>query len=455
MELEDEAVYRYVAFGELDGLEQTHWKGIRRLPPAHWLRLRWTGDRFELRMGRYWDIDLDREEPIDPEMAAQRFRELFSDSIRLRLRSDVPVGTSLSGGLDSSSIVCQIHAQGSAIGQKAFSARMEIPALDEGRHIEAVLAKTGVEGHGVWPMASEFRELFEPVCWTLEEPFLQTSQYCQYLVMRLASEHGVTVLLDGQGADELLAGYRPYFRVRYADLARRWRWIELERERRAFVRRHGTPFPLSLKSAIAIASRRVDADANPRRALIQWFSSDWAREFESVRPLPSRASGRDALTQRLYSDTFGGPLQQLLRYGDRNSMAWSREVRLPFLDHRLAEFLFSLPVRHKLASGETKVVLRRAVRGLIPDSIADRQDKLGYQAPLPTWMAGELATWVEERLEQARDEFPTLQPDIVDRFRVERTRLSEPTAREVFSVLSFSGTSRAIRQAPVAVAVRT
>ncbi|HEY7543580.1 MAG TPA: asparagine synthase (glutamine-hydrolyzing), partial [Blastocatellia bacterium] len=217
--INDRALYRFIAFQELAGSDRTLWRGVKRLPHAHFLKLRWRGDRFDLTIRRYWDIDLEREENMTLTEAAARLRELFADSIRLRLRSDVPVGSSLSGGLDSSAVVCQIHALGAAGGQKTFSARMEDPALDEGQYIKAVLDQTGIEGHEVWPSSAELERIFPRLCYHLEEPFLSTSQFAQHLVMRLAAEHGVTVLLDGQGADELMAGYKPYFLARYADLA--------------------------------------------------------------------------------------------------------------------------------------------------------------------------------------------------------------------------------------------
>ncbi|HUP23848.1 MAG TPA: asparagine synthase (glutamine-hydrolyzing), partial [Thermoanaerobaculia bacterium] len=249
--LDDRALYRFIRFRELAASDQTLWADVRRLRHAHWLELSWVGDRFTLSTAPYWDVDLDHREELSREEAASRFRELFADSVRLRLRSDVAVGTSLSGGLDSSSVICQIQRLGAAEGQKAFSARMEDPELDEGRHIRRVLQATGIPGYEVWPSAEELERLFSRLCYALEEPFPTTSQFAQHLVMRLASEHGVTVLLDGQGADELLAGYRPYFFTRYLDLASGWRLAALGRELLAFRRRHGQALPLSAKAVAA------------------------------------------------------------------------------------------------------------------------------------------------------------------------------------------------------------
>ena len=339
--IDDRALYRLIAFQEQAGAEQTLWRGVKRLPHAHWLRLSWRGHGFDLTIRRYWDIDLERTEELSLREAATRFQEIFADSVRLRLRADVPVGSSLSGGLDSSAVVCQIHALGAAGGQKTFSARMEEPELDEGHHISAVLGQTGVEGHEVWPSPYELEALFSKLCYHLEEPFFSTSQFAQHLVMRLASQNGVTVLLDGQGADELLAGYQPYYLTRYADLADRWQLPALWHEWRGFRRRHARSFPLGAKPLAArlfpqvyrsVARNGRSASHSPGSNLGQWWDSAWLAEFVDEPPPELPAARRDKLTRKLYADTMRGGLQELLRYGDRNSMAWSREVRQPFLD---------------------------------------------------------------------------------------------------------------------------
>jgi asparagine synthase (glutamine-hydrolysing) len=444
--IDDRALYRFIAFQELAGSEQTLWRGVKRLPHAHYLKLRWQGDRFDLVIRRYWDIDLERTEDLSLKDAAARFLELFADSVRLRLRSDVPVGSSLSGGLDSSAVVCQIHRLGAAAGQKTFSARMEDPALDEGRHIKAVLDQTGIEGHEVWPSADELERVFSRLCYHQEEPFLSTSQFAQHLVMRLAAENGVTVLLDGQGADELLAGYKPYFIARYGDMAERRDLLGLWREWRGFRSRHRRAFPLSTKMLIARVSRTtyrlVQGRGNGSSAAIwpemtEWWDGEWRHEFAGESPSDLPRSHRDKLTRCLYRDAMCGELQELLRYGDRNSMAFSRELRQPFLDHRLAEFVFALPPEHKLFRGETKVVMRYAIRGLVPESIVTRHDKLGYQAPLSLWLEGPLEDWARDRLDSAAETFSgQMISGARERFGLMGRPLSCADSGAVFSILT-------------------
>jgi asparagine synthase (glutamine-hydrolysing) len=455
--LDDRALYRFVAFQELAGSEQTLWRGVKRLPPAHWLRVgEVAGGGFDVAVHRYWDIDLDRIESLPLDAAARQLAELFAESVRLRLRSDVTVGSSLSGGLDSSAVVGQIHALGAAGGQKTFTARMDDPALDEGRYVAAVLERTGIEGHSVWPSPGELVERFPRLCYHLEEPFIQTSQFAQHLVMRLAAENGVTVLLDGQGADELLAGYTPYFRVRYADLAANHRFFELWRERRAFRVHHDREFPLSMRSLATYAAPGVfhalgrRREAHPPRVrsveMASWWDRDWLASFDREEPTPPPRTRRDALTRRLYEDTMGGELQELLRYGDRNSMAWSREVRQPFLDHRIAELLFALPPEYKLRGAETKVVFREAIRPLVPRAVLDRRDKLGYQAPLSAWLQGPLRDWTSDGLEQAEHDFGgRLATAARARFGAMADSLNEVVARPIFSLLTLAESSRALR----------
>jgi asparagine synthase (glutamine-hydrolysing) len=452
--LDDRALYRYLAFQELAGSEPTLFRGVKRLPPAHYLRLSWQGGVFDFAVKRYWDIDLERTASVSLEEAAGRFRELFADSVRLRLRADVPVGSSLSGGLDSSAVVCQIHALGAAGGQKTFSARMDDPALDEGSHIATILAKTGVEGHDVWPTPDALCEMFSKLCYHLEEPFLQTSQFAQHLVMRLASQNGVTVLLDGQGADELLAGYTPYFLTRYAEMAEDWELVPLWREWRGFRAKHGPGFPLSARGLAARLApglyglvRNGSQRAAPQWAeMARWWRWDWLREFANESsPEPPRSS-RDSLTRRLYVDAMQGELQELLRYGDRNSMAWSRELRQPFLDHRLAELLFALPPEYKLFQGETKRLLRVAMKPLVPESILRRQDKLGYQAPLWSWLRGPLSNWTRERLEQTKAELSgRLAADAIEQWQQLGPATDESTARTVFVLLTLGEALKQMR----------
>ena len=402
--LDERAVYRYFRFREQAAATQTIWQNVQRLPAAHTLVVRVRDDRLVAETRAYWSINEDRRTNLSERDAAEQFADVFQDSVRIRLRSDVPVGTSLSGGLDSSSVACVIHALGAASGQKAFTARVDDPALDEGRFVDVVLAHTGIEGYSAMPDPGMLVDEFDTLCFHQEEPFPTTSIFASYLVHRLAREHGVIVMLDGQGADEYLAGYDHYPALVLAGHAARGAWASWWRERRALRARRGVD-PVSPKAAVSwwLAARsrgagRVVYAGEPRP--VAFLNADLARAFDDEQPTANTV-GSDPLRTRLVTDLMQGHLQELLRYADRNSMAWSREVRLPFLDHRLVELTLALPTSHVFRNGETKRVLRRAMRGVVPNAILDRKDKIGFQAPWTRWWSGEVGGVLRDRLADA------------------------------------------------------
>ncbi|MDQ3665633.1 MAG: asparagine synthase (glutamine-hydrolyzing) [Acidobacteriota bacterium] len=384
--IHEQTLEYYKCYEEVDVDEQTFYESVWRLPQAHYLLLDGDG-RFEKR--RYWDIDLrDQEEGRPDEWYSERFRRLFFESVEIRLRSDVPVGSSLSGGLDSSTVVTvmdRLLPRGTI--QKTFSARFDDPAKDEGKWIEHVTAATRVEPHVVWPTGEKMFEEIGDVFWHQDEPFGSASIYAQWCVMRLAREHEVTVLLDGQGADEMLAGYHHFFGVVADDLLRGLNVPAYLKWTKSYRNLHGRPMagvlgfgglikqsvPGSIKKPVkALLGRRTDGPP------VKPFLPTYPREFSNV----------SALRKMLWWHTTRKGLAELLRYADRNSMAHSREVRLPFLDHHLVEFVFKLPDRLLLRDGWTKWILRSAFRGIVPDAIGFRVDKLGYEPPQQRWLDG-------------------------------------------------------------------
>ena len=444
-ELNDAALSSYVRLGLLDGAEETLYRNVRRLMPGHALRVAFRDDRLEVRTWRYWSLPLADENAIDLNRASEEFRELFEDSVRLRLRADVPVGTSLSGGLDSSAVVCTIRRLGAAAGQKAFSARMEETSFDEGVYINEVLRHSGVEGYDVMPSHQALQENFGRLCWHMEEPFPATSMFAQFLVMRLAQEHGVTVLLDGQGADELLAGYHGYFRLHYEDLLCLGRFREFISELRSYSELRNGAVPMSWRGILGsfLPPSWNQALRNHRRtdhAFALWWDSSWLNETANEARDCLELPYRERLDAALRRDALDGELQALLRYGDRNSMAASRELRQPFLDHRLAELAFRLPNQFKIYRGVTKVVLRNAMSGIVPEMILNRVDKLGYQAPQGKWLSGPLKQWVEDRLDTLHTEFKgRIRSKAIDHFRKLQSPLNEwSDARATFRLLTLS-----------------
>jgi asparagine synthase (glutamine-hydrolysing) len=387
------AVRDYLEQGYVDHTDETFFAGIRKLPPAHSLVV----DERGLRLARYWSLE-PREEPAD---ATEEVRELFLDAVRLRLRSDVPVGTCLSGGIDSSAIVCAVdhllrteaeNARPVGDRQRTFTAFFEERGFDERPYAEAVVERTRSQPHWITFGSRELVDVLPSIVRTQDEPFGSTSIVAQWFVMRAAKAAGLTVMLDGQGADETLAGYHGYFGPFFADLLRHGRLRELGAELRAYRTLHGAGVGTT---AVALARPFL-----PER--VRWAARGRVRGGSAlVHPdLPPsaapHANGFDGgyLRRQMHVILTQRGLPELLHYEDRNSMAHSLEARVPFLDYRFVELLFSLGSSELIERGRTKAVLRRALDDLLPPVVRDRVDKLGFVTPEAAWLRnglGELA----------------------------------------------------------------
>jgi asparagine synthase (glutamine-hydrolysing) len=399
----DALIFDYLRYGRTDHTLETFFQQIHQLSPGHTLTVDATGHPA---VRPFYTLDLDQPLlDITSEQAAARFSELFEDAVRLRLRSDVPVGTCLSGGLDSSSIVCVAnrllqHDQSDAARsmgerQKTFSSCYEDPRFDERQFIKTVLDQTGAEANYTFPSGEKLLEVLPRLVWHQDEPFGGLSIYAQWCVMELAAARGVTVLLDGQGGDELLAGYHPCFDYFWGGLLRRGQWTELGRELRAYQQQYGAPLPY-----LALRTVRPFAPVNLQGIARRWErgSLGIAPEFErfySERTYEFIERGTDPLRGYL-GQLIRYSIPMLLRFEDRNSMAHSIEARVPFLDYRLVEYAFSLPPEQKIHRATTKVVLRKAMQGVLPEAVRGRKDKMGFVAPERVWLANELRSWIEE-----------------------------------------------------------
>ncbi|HEV7231088.1 MAG TPA: asparagine synthase (glutamine-hydrolyzing) [Bacteroidia bacterium] len=384
---------------------ETFFDGISKLEPAHYLLI--SAD-LKLTHKRYWDIDRNSEnKTISFDDAAIRFRELFERSTKRRLRADVPVGSSLSGGIDSSTIVClidQINHE-NKISQKTFSARFKDFAKDEGKFMEAVISRTKAEAHFTWPDETGFVNDIDKLIYHQDEPFASASIFAQWCVMKLAKENNVTVLIDGQGADEMLAGYLYYFPTYLKQLYKQQsplypEELDVYRSRHNPVFQEFRPDTSSANQSLSIATQTKRALKNVvrpfYRAVIPAQSTILRKAHPFLSPEYTTAfSPKDlyntnfegSLKDQLYLNTCVSGLEDLLRYADRNSMAFSREVRLPFLEKEMVEFIFSLPSEYKISKGWTKILLRKAFEDIMPPEISWRVDKIGYEPPQTKWMA--------------------------------------------------------------------
>ena len=389
--LDQSALYRYLAHDVVQdpaSIGRTFYEGVSCLEPGHAFTIRRDHGLAEPR--RYWTIGFNRApHSLGFAEAAEQFRHLLTVSVRRRLRSDVPVGSSLSGGMDSSTVVClmrQLRNEDTAV-QNTFSARFHDPRLDEGQFMQLVTDTTGAHPYFVWPDADGLAASLEKMLVHHEEPFGSASPFAQWEVMRLAREHGTKVLLDGQGADETLAGYLHFFHPYFTGLFLSNRRA-FAAEVKAYEHRFGRRFPTGWRFYMeALAPWLLRAAGSLRRTFADpaagWLSPELTKRHHRVRP-PFRTFDSLDAALRFFTVDYG--LRNLLRYADRSSMAFGREVRLPFLSHELVEFLFSLPEDYKLYGGCTKRILRAAMTGVIPDAIRLRVDKLGFEAPQKAWL---------------------------------------------------------------------
>ena len=321
--------------------------------------------------------------------AAEQLRSMFLDSVRMHLRSDVPVGAALSGGIDSSGIVTAMRRiAGDELDLRTFSYSADLEIIDESMYQRLVADDVGARHHvvriGKGDFARDLDRLIESQC----EPFRGPSVYAQYRVFQLARESGVIVMLDGQGADELFAGYIPFVALRVAALLRRGRMLEatrlLRRSRRA-CRTPGSNIPLEYYVVNRLVPPRIEALA--RRHRHGTASATWLLPVGSgPRPRPARSALTEGIRGEVELETWTTSLPELLRYEDRNSMAHSLESRVPFLTRQMALFALSLP-DHVLVDndGRTKAVLRDALVGLVPQAVLDRREKIGFQPPDASW----------------------------------------------------------------------
>jgi len=392
----------------VDAHERTLLRGVKQLLPAHAMEVRVAAGHVEiLRTFCYWTIDIAARRPYGDESgdeAGRRLLDLLTDSVRLRLRSDVPVGSCLSGGLDSSAIVALIRRLSPGADLHTFTGRFPGDPMDEGRYSSMMVEACRTTSSEVVPTPERFLTDAESVYHHADFPIGGMSQFAQWCVFHLAKTQGVTVLLDGQGSDEQLGGYGSQiiqaFLHQLGAERRIGAWLH---QRRAWAKSYPALFtwPRLALNETPLARLRPWLRSATNRAtttLPDLFQPAWLEAAGRGRPAPSLPDdprSRHALSHTLWQLSFRAMLSGLLRFGDRLSMAHSREVRLPFCDPRIAEYVFSLPPELLVGEGQVKRVLRLATRGLVPAAIVTRP-KQGFVPPQQRWLTGPLEAWVKD-----------------------------------------------------------
>lgn len=392
--VDPQRLFSYLRHGRLDHGQGTMYSAIRQVPAGHCALIEiGTGRGFSVT--GYWRPRATGACRLSHAEAAERLRELFLESIRIHLRSDVPLGILLSGGIDSSSILSAVRKiLGPDAPLPAFTYAAEDAAIDEESWSSTAARAAGATHHVIRIPSGHICNEIDDVIAHQDEPFASTSVYAQYRVFAAVRDAGLKLVLDGQGADEMLAGYPTYLSDRLISLISRGRFDKammlLLRARQSGRAR------AALRTGAAFLPPALDALG--RRLLGEppvpaWLDRGWAESADAATLEMVPRSG-NALHRRLLSTMSESSLPALLRYEDRNAMSWSVESRLPFLTVPMADFVLSLPEEQLIdGSGVTKAVFRAAMRGIVPDEVLDRRDKIGFATPQHRWMK-ELRPWL-------------------------------------------------------------
>lgn len=379
-------VLEWLLTGFEDHRSQTPFAGVLSLPASHSMHvdLR-SGER---RLKRWYQLRQDRSiADLGESQSIDYLRSLLTDAVKLRLRSDVQVGTCLSGGLDSSVtsvLASRLYRQHTGRRFLGIHARATEANIDESRWARMIADSANIDLVVVTPSTQDFLDTIDDVMWTQEEPFGSASMFMGWHVFRAARQHGCPVMLNGQGGDEVLLGYERYFSAASRELPF-WRaaldaWYESRRSRLTFwdALRYKIYFLSPTVRIARLKSRSYLRSSMQERADVAFVKRS-AEAFNKISEL-----------QRFEIETV--QLPHLLRYEDRNSMRHGIETRLPFLDYRVVEAGLSMPTNLKLRAGWTKWVLRRATSEFLPPSVVWRTDKVGFEAPMQTWLADARST---------------------------------------------------------------
>lgn len=382
-----EIIHRYLLMGCTIS-DETWYQGIRQLAPGSSLILQ----KGKLIVEKYWDITYEADYSRTFESFAEELRGLLHDAVKLHLRSDVPVGAYLSGGIDSSTLVAIASAEIFS-GIETFSAAFnEGKEFDEREYIKIVSTRHATRHHEITPTASDLPKLLPTLIWHLDEPVIGAAILPMYKVSELVRKAGVKVVLGGQGGDELFGGYPPF----YVSAARNV--IAALGSRTGSIFRELRHIPAYLYKGGA--ANRVLSRLMPGKASIHWLhNSDNTRlEMQDIWNCALEASPATNSFDRMSYFDLKYHLPGLLQQEDRMSMAWSIESRVPLLDYRIVEFSGKIPSWMKVRRGVLKSVLRESVRGIVPNQILDRKDKKGFPTPSGKWFRGELKDYIRDTL---------------------------------------------------------
>jgi asparagine synthase (glutamine-hydrolysing) len=405
-----QGAYDYLVHGTYDNNELTFIEGVRHLMPGCLMEFNLSKASITKTI-KWWTPSIKERTDLSFEQAAEKVREQFLENVKLHLRSDVPLGAALSGGTDSSAVVCAMRYLEPKTDIHTFSYIAEDSPISEEKWVDFINEHTHAKSYKVVANRDELLRDFDDLIQAQGEPFSSTSVYANYRVFQLAKQNGMTVTLDGQGADELLAGYSGYPVQRMQSLFEQREFKTLLSFTHQWKNWPGRGSVKALKY-LGAGITPNNLQLLLKNLFIKSPKPDWLNVeylFQQGVVLKTELENQLADNRgRRVVETLANSLQlaglpQLLRHGDRNSMRFSVESRVPFLTIPTADLLLSLPEDYLISNkGETKSVFRAAMRGIVPDQILDRKDKIGFETPEKIWlmsMAPTLRKWLEDAQE--------------------------------------------------------
>lgn len=392
--IELQSSYDYLTWGGYDEKKSTFFKDINQLKPAHLLSI--NLNNFSTVINSWWLPSISKNTEISFNEAKEKLKSLFLESISYNLRSDVPIGVTLSGGIDSSAIACAIRYLNPKCEINTFSYIAKNSKYSEENWVDTINQYIGAKGHKVYIQSDEMIADFDDLIKSQGEPFGSSSIYAQYRVFKKARENGIVVTLDGQGADEMFAGYSgfPSYRIKslldsndfigaYSFLKNWSKWPG--RSVKSGVQEILYSYiPTSIRNHLL---KLISNEFSLKWLNVDYFAKSNVDTIFGTRPIKIEEDRKRRLVGQLRTRLLGHGLNSLLRHGDRNSMNFTIESRVPFLSNKIAEFALSLPENFLISdSGETKYIFKEALRGIVPDLILDRRDKVGFVTPELSWL---------------------------------------------------------------------
>lgn len=391
-ELNRQIAYDYLRYGYLDHTSDSFEKGISLIEPSYVYTLDINTKKLSKKQ---WYTLNPKAEALSFNQAKVKFTSLLKDAVKLRLRSDVPVGSALSGGMDSSAVVCLMRDILDERGEEHIKLETvtscnEDLRFDETKYAEIINQHTRSNSHKIYPSFETLKKELKEIIWHLDYPFGSSSQFAQWSVFKKSAEAGLTVMIDGQGADEQLAGYGGNDLALYSGLLKKGKLSVLKEESTSYKQRFGQlpkGFLLgAFQALLPNGLQQVFPDKyRPKvKEKPSWLNHEAVEEF---------AWEADTLQENLINQIQISPLPALLRYEDRNSMAFSVESRTPFMDYRLMEFSLGLPEEYIYRQGERKYILKKSMETIVPEAVLDRKDKMGFLSGEEKWLKEEGKEW--------------------------------------------------------------